>query len=209
MRVEKLTEKVIEKHVVTLGGKPELIVWEASGLGLRIGRKRRTWVVQYRHGGRQRRLVLGTVPHLSLPEVPTLRAFAATYLERHARPFKRSAADDEGMFEGWVLPRLGDRRMGAIWRADVAKLHSEIGAAGHPVRANGSGRRGRRRSGRRRCRSTLLRWRCSRRSRAWRRSSSSRASARGDPWGEGSTRSGTGCAPPRGSRRCGLTTSGT
>ncbi len=163
MRVEKLTETRIDKLVVP-EGKAELLVWERSGLGVRVGRlRRKTLVIQYRVRGRQHRMVLGTFPHLPLAaarakaaevlaqvdrgedpaveaslrdEGPTLRDFAATYLDRHARPNKRSASDDAGMFEGWIVARLGDRPLDSIRRADVAKLHSEIGAAGHPVRAN-------------------------------------------------------------------------
>src|SRR5262245_14270612 len=163
MRIEKLTETRLEK-LTALEGKADLLVWERSGLGVRVGLKRRTFLVQYRNAaGRTRRLALGHWPATSLPsarakaaevlarvergedpaaeaslrdEVPTLRAFEETYIERHAKAHKRpsSVSGDEYLFEKALLPALGDLRLDAIGRREVARLHA--GMADRPFFAN-------------------------------------------------------------------------
>jgi integrase len=163
MRVEKLTETRLEK-LVAPEGKAELLVWERSGLGVRVGLKRRTFLVQYRNAaGRTRRLALGHWPAMSLPsarakaaevlarvergedpaaeasqrdEVPTLRAFSERYLAQHARPHKRprSVLGDEWLLKKVILPALGDLRLDAIGRREVQRLHAHM--ADRPTLAN-------------------------------------------------------------------------
>lgn len=48
MRIEKPTEARLEK-LTAPEGKAELLVWERSGLGVRVGLERRTFLVQYRN----------------------------------------------------------------------------------------------------------------------------------------------------------------
>ena len=99
--------------------------WDADtkGLGLRVAESgRKTWVVMYRHQGRLRRLTLGTYPILSLADVremakdelrtaakggdpagakkvareaETFKQLADLYIERYAKPNKRSWRKDQ------------------------------------------------------------------------------------------------------------------
>src|SRR5262245_48695126 len=56
--------------------------------------------------------------------IPTLRDFAARYLEEHARAFKkpRSAEEDEGLFERHLIPAFGDFRLDKIDTATVTRF---------------------------------------------------------------------------------------
>src|SRR5262249_38880525 len=134
MRVEKFTESKLES--MKSPEKGEIFVWERSGLGVRVGLRRRTYVVQYRVRGRQRRVVLGHWPQLALPaarakaaavlarvargedpaadseqrdEVPTLRAFSERYLAQYAQVHKRrtSVEGDKQLLRTLILPALG------------------------------------------------------------------------------------------------------
>ncbi len=65
---------------------------------------------------------------------PTVAQLAALYLERHARPRKKTAIADESMLRRYVLPAFGARKVEAITRRDVAWLHHELGDK--PLAAN-------------------------------------------------------------------------
>jgi integrase len=59
------------------------------------------------------------------------------YLERHAKPRKRSWKDDASRIRLYILPWLGIKRVEQITRAEVAKLHDFIGRQnGAPYQAN-------------------------------------------------------------------------
>lgn len=121
--------------------------------------------VRYRHRGKQRRAVLGVFPALSLskartkasrtlleakdgqdpaaalraakaPQSDTVRALAADYLKRHAKPKKRSAAEDERILDVDVLPRWGDLSVRDLSRRDVRTLIERVVDRGAPVAAN-------------------------------------------------------------------------
>ena len=151
MRVEKLTDTRIEN--LKPPAKDDLLVWERSGLGVRVGLRRKTFLVQYRLHGRQHRLVLGHWPSLALAaarakaaealakvdrgedpaaeaqqrdEVPTLREFSVRYLEKHARIHKRSARGDGWMLKKSILPKVGDLRLDAIGRRELQRLHESM-----------------------------------------------------------------------------------
>jgi integrase len=61
--------------------------------------------------------------------------FAELYLERHAKPHKKSWREDERRLQRYILPRWGSRRADEITRGDVVMLHTELGKAA-PVEAN-------------------------------------------------------------------------
>ncbi len=58
----------------------------------------------------------------------SLGEFASVYLERHARPHKKTWREDERRLGTHLLSRWGGRRLDSIGRADVAKLHAAIGS---------------------------------------------------------------------------------
>src|SRR5690606_28252923 len=57
----------------------------------------------------------------------TLKEFAVEYIDRHARPRKKSWPQDERRLKSRILPALGSRKLAAITRNDVARLHQRIG----------------------------------------------------------------------------------
>jgi len=60
----------------------------------------------------------------------------AAYLDRYARPRKRSAAEDERILRKDVLPRWKGRKAKDITRRDVVRLLNEIVDRGAPIQAN-------------------------------------------------------------------------
>lgn len=60
----------------------------------------------------------------------------ADYLERHAKPNKRTWAEDESKFKTYLAKPLGNKKLSAIDRASIAAIHSGITKAGHGITAN-------------------------------------------------------------------------
>jgi integrase len=139
--------------------------WDESlpGFGLRVtpdGQK--TSTVMYRFGGRKRRYTLGVYPALSLADARKLareaqRAvglgidpaaakkaerladsfarLAEHYLERYAKPRKKSWREDARIIAKKLNPSFGNMRAQDVTRADVRMLLEKI--AGHaPIEAN-------------------------------------------------------------------------
>lgn len=61
-------------------------------------------------------------------KAPTLRHLADQYLEQHAEKKKRprSIASDKTLLRLHILPAIGNRRVAALSRADVIKLHHSM-----------------------------------------------------------------------------------
>lgn len=59
----------------------------------------------------------------------TVAAFAEIYMTRHARVHKkpRSAANDRRLWDLHILPRIGPRPLLSVTRADVIRLHADMG----------------------------------------------------------------------------------
>jgi Arm DNA-binding domain len=68
--------------------------------------------------------------------LPTCAAFAREYIERHAKPNKRSWAEDERLLRCDVLPAIGDLRIDTIARRDIVLLLDAIRDRGAAVLAN-------------------------------------------------------------------------
>ena len=121
--------------------------------------------LRYRSHGQQRRFKLGTYPSLSLaaarkrarqiqheldtgldpaavqraaraPRIDTVAALANDYLTKHARKFKKSAAEDERILTRDVLPAWSDRSVRDLTRRDVRALVEGVVERGAPVMAN-------------------------------------------------------------------------
>ena len=146
--------------------KGRIEYWDADtpGLGLRISdRGRRTWTLMYRVKGRQRRMTLGTYPSLSLADArkqardhlrdvahgkdpaahkkaerhaETFADLAELYLEKHARPKKRSWETDRRMIQHDLNPAFGHWKISDIRRRDVIALMDKIASRGAPIMAN-------------------------------------------------------------------------
>jgi integrase len=66
----------------------------------------------------------------------TFSALAELYLEKHARPKKRTADADERNLRLHVLPHWRSRRTDHITRRDVIELLDGMASAGKPIQAN-------------------------------------------------------------------------
>ena len=138
---------------------------DIPGFGVRVhpsGRK--TFVLTYRPRGRPtpKRIVLGAYGVLTIDEArklarqmlldvktgadpleerrklrdgETVKDLARIYLERHAKPHKKTWPEDERRLRKYVLPALGAKRIEEVRRGDVARLHSRIGETA-PYEAN-------------------------------------------------------------------------
>ena len=139
---------------------------ELRGLILTVlpsGRKQ--FSLRYRYQGKQRRLVLGSYPGLSLAKArivarkqqsaidgdadpagerhtakakrtDTIAALVDDYLDEHARPHKDTAAEDARVLTVDVLPYWRDRSAREITRNDVKDVLRRIVKRGSPVMAN-------------------------------------------------------------------------
>ncbi|MCZ6839459.1 MAG: integrase arm-type DNA-binding domain-containing protein, partial [Alphaproteobacteria bacterium] len=148
-------------------GGPEKI----KGFGLRVSPRsekskngRRSFILEYWLGGRQRRYTIGKYPEwkpeaarkraaelrrqidrgddpmdarIKLRTDPTVKKLADRYYEEHL-PTKapQSQIDDRAMIEDEILPRLGKRKVAEIHYNDIRALHRSITDRGAPVRAN-------------------------------------------------------------------------
>jgi len=133
-----------------------------SGLLLQItGSGRKSFQLYKKHQGRPVRVTIGTFPDLTVEQArkkareikaaldagenpnDTARAqrqgmtFAdlfGIYLERHAKPRKRTWQEDEINFRRHLLT-LGKKQLSKINRGDIAAIHGRIGKE-HPIHAN-------------------------------------------------------------------------
>jgi integrase len=126
----------------------------------------KTWSVMYRHRGRLRRLTLGTAigrTAMSLADArdrardtliaardgadpatekqdgrkaETIGDLADLYIERWAKPRKRSWKADRNLLDHKVLPKWKHRAIVDITRRDVRDLVDGVAAAGAPIVAN-------------------------------------------------------------------------
>lgn len=157
----KLTKRVVDSTSFPAMGQRFVRDTELAGFALRITKGRKTFVLEKRMHGRVRRVTIGPYGPLTVEQARataltmageivqggdpaqarqarhaelTFGELADLYLQRHAVR-KRSAHNDisalKRHLQGWR-----SRRLSAITRNDVATLHAELGAAGHPYGAN-------------------------------------------------------------------------
>ena len=158
----KLTKRTVDGAVYR-GGTDYRWDETLQGFGLRLypsGRK--SFVVSYRAQGRKRIMVLGRYGVLTADQArreakkalgkvaegtdpsrnrralllaPTVKDLAERYLLDHAPKKKASSVrDDRRMWDQRILPSLGQRKVAAVQRQDVDRLHSAMRDA--PYAAN-------------------------------------------------------------------------
>ncbi len=159
----KLTKRIVEGAELR---DRDYVLWDddVPGFGVRVFPSgKRSYVVQYRAKGRERRLTLGSHGVLtaqearrkaldSLGEVrdgadpsktrqdefrsPRMSDLFDRYLERHAKPKKKPASveSDSRMWRLHVKPELGRVRVADVTRTDVDSLHH--GLRSSPIIAN-------------------------------------------------------------------------
>ena len=162
---ERLTDPQVRNAPFPSRG--QVLVWdgEIKGLALRVTPGAKSFVLNYRVGGRQRRITIG-----SYPDWPVQAARKAAkqlkrevdqgcdpMAERHVdraaptmidlweryqteylpRKAAKSQADERAMWSKIVLPRLGKEKLAALTHADMDDLHHYITTVrGTPVVAN-------------------------------------------------------------------------
>ena len=143
---------------------PKDIRWDTAlpGFGVRLfptGRK--SFVLSYRTNGRKRLMSIGTYGILTLDKARemargylvskgkedpldkrqriaqgnTVKELCNAYLERYAKPHKKSWKDDERRINNRLIPTWGNLKASNINHTDVATLHRNIGKK-HRYEAN-------------------------------------------------------------------------
>ncbi len=144
-------------YVGVASDKTQCVYWDETfpGFGLRVlPNGRRGYVCSYRIQKRKRLAVLGRADVVTLEQArrkarsylgqvsdgedpqemtdkirasATVKALVEKYIERHAKPKKRSWKVDESALNRFVLPKFGARLAAGITTAEIANLHAEIG----------------------------------------------------------------------------------
>ncbi|MBV9824143.1 MAG: tyrosine-type recombinase/integrase [Alphaproteobacteria bacterium] len=129
----------------------------------KIAAPRKTWNVLYRTGGRQSRLTLGTYPTVPLADArqkardalwqvahgkdpaaekkaerlaETVSELADLYIEKHAKPNKRTWDTDQRVINRDIKPVWGNRKIASIKRRDVIAWVDRLMERGKPIMAN-------------------------------------------------------------------------
>ena len=159
------TKPILNSLELPLPGKRSLYHdSKTPGLGIRVtdtGHK--SFVVYRKINGKPERITLGRYPDLSIEQARnkaieinaaivqgtnpndkrraekgemTLNGLFSEYMERHAKPHKKSWKNDESRFKLHLAGWGGNQKLSQITRADIQKLHTEIGAKNGKYEAN-------------------------------------------------------------------------
>lgn len=163
---ERLTDALVRR--ASAGDRPQVFFWDADvkGFGLRVtNRGAKSFILDYRVKGRQRRITIGGYPDWSVAAAraeacdlkrevdrgrdpmgerhvdrvaPTLRDLWDRYKRDHLpRKAERSQVDERIMWEKLILPELGKYKVKEVSHDQVEALHRKITKVrGTPVRAN-------------------------------------------------------------------------
>ena len=164
------TGRISKRAVDTLAcpvGKDREILWDAdlAGFGVAVfpsGAK--TYLVQFRKGGRSRRAIIGKHGRLTPDEarseakkllgqietgldpvqakkaaraIPTFKEVSQDFLKQHSAPKRkeRTHSEYERLLEKRILPVIGTLRINDLDRVTVAKMHAAISKEA-PISAN-------------------------------------------------------------------------
>ena len=164
---QKLTDGFVKSALVPTGGKLYAIYYdsEVKGFGVRVTtRGARSFVLNYRARGIERRLTIGSYPdwrvaaareeakrlkrlvdqgHDPMGErheeraAPTVNELTERYLLEHGcLKAERSRREDESLIAQWIGPELGRKKVADLRHADIERVHRKITAYGTPTRAN-------------------------------------------------------------------------
>lgn len=147
------------------GGSGDFYLWDRTipGFGLRIypsGKK--VFVFGYRFAGKWRRVKIGQYPSITLeqaketvlrylsdlnrglnpllPKVEPSESISCselvdTYIERHAKPHKKTWRKDKYLLDLHFVKRFGSRKIDSITKAEIRKHHFEL-SENSPIQAN-------------------------------------------------------------------------
>lgn len=144
------------------GKRKSFTVPGVSSLYLRVSETgTKTWLLKYKAGSVQRKYTIGRYPELSLATAKkealrirgavslgndpqeerkaerkalTIKAIAELYIEKHAKPRKRTWDADDKQLKRDVIPHIGS--MTKVTRQDVAKLIDRVADRGSPIASN-------------------------------------------------------------------------
>jgi len=161
--MKKLTDAYVRTVVAPKTGRIEIRDSELHGFALRVTENgAKSWVLIYYFNGRKTRLTLGAYPEMSLADArkqarecrrkvengkdpaaekrsaqaaQTVSEAAEVYIERWAKPNKRTWAGDQWMLNKHVLPYWRNRKLREIQRVDVIDLLERV-AKDAPILAN-------------------------------------------------------------------------
>ncbi len=161
----KLSKKCIDSVAYKGDGSSRHVLWDESipGLGLRVypsGKK--AFILSYRFNGRKRLLVLERYGVITLDQArqqareklvqitkgedplevrqiashqSSIKQLCDMYLERYAKPHKRSWKDDERRTLKYLIPAWGNLKAENLVHNDIARFHRKLGAT-KPYEAN-------------------------------------------------------------------------
>ena len=164
MPILELTVKTLRELRAIDGKRSEYFDANLPGFSVRVSPSgKKTFCVLYRCGRRLRRYTIGRTPPLTLAEArkaaraalaeatmggdpasgktkdrraPSFSEMAAEYLERHAKPNKRSWREDARRIHKTLLPAFGPCAANTIMRADIRALLDAIVQRPAPSEAN-------------------------------------------------------------------------
>jgi integrase len=151
------------KRLECIDGKHHVIFWDEKlkGFGLRVtARGARSWVVDYRCNGKQRRKTIGStelwgcgaardeariilrdasrgIDRMLRHEAPTVRDMWHRYENRELTKLAEGTQSNvRSMWQTHVLPAIGNRTLEEVKLDDINDLHQEITDSGSAVQAN-------------------------------------------------------------------------
>jgi integrase len=161
--MRKLIDVFVKTLAAPAKGRIEVRDSEIPGFAIRVTENgAKSWILIYHLNGRKRRLTLGSYPEMSLAEArrrarqyrgdvengedpvavkrsaraaQTVGEAAEVYIERWAKPNKRTWTGDQWMLNKHVLPYWRNRKLREIQRADVIDLLERV-AKNAPILAN-------------------------------------------------------------------------
>ncbi len=162
---KKLTDRIVKALKPPQEGKDQY--WDKDAeLGLNVySSGKKSWIVMYRVGGKQKSKKLGVYPTMKMAEAKreardilnsaqkgldlvyerkktkrldgkTFKAISNEYLEKHAKPKKRQWKADERLIKKELLPAWGRLRATDIKKRDVIALLDGVVSRGAPIQAN-------------------------------------------------------------------------
>ena len=160
----KLTDRTVQALHPNPSRQVDYFDVRWPGFGVRVSPAgRKSWVVMYRFHGRVRRVTIGPYPYVSLADAraraqalmtqvfqgtdpaavkaaerlaETFAQLAEEYLERHAKPRKRTWREDERILKRELLPHWGKMKAKEVTRRDVRLLIDKVIDRGVTTYAN-------------------------------------------------------------------------
>src|SRR5262245_62438709 len=160
----KLTDRTVQEISPNPSRQVDYFDVRWPGFGVRVSPAgRKSWVVMYRFHGRVRRVTIGPYPYVSLADArakgkalmtqvfqgtdpaavraaerlaETFAQLADEYLERHAKPRKRTWREDERILRRELLPHWGKMKAKDVTRRDVRLLIDKVIDRGVTTYAN-------------------------------------------------------------------------